>query len=123
MLDDVTHFLLDLSKDEKFSFVFKRSERKYFVGIVRTSGDIIRSSLMYSENVANCNEYLFDVTFYKDNREISYLNKEMQLYLETNVDDNETFKVPISDLNFHGEVINVRFAVRRSSVNVDLKKA
>ena len=122
VLNDVTHFVLDLAKDEKFSFVFESSERKYFVGKVRTDGDVVRCSVMYAENVANCNEYLFDVTFYKDDREVRYVNKKVQLYCETDVDDNETFNVSISDLNFHSEVINVRFALRMSPEYVDKRK-
>ena len=77
---------------------------------------------MCAENVANCNGYVFDVTFYRDDHKVRYVNKKVELYRETDVNDDGTFKIPISDLNFHGEVINVRFAARMSPENVDKRK-
>jgi len=47
------------------------------------------------------------------------VNKKIQLYRKTDVHDNGTFKVPISDLNFRSKIISVRFSIRRSAVNVD----
>ena len=123
VMTDFKDFPLDLTQDQKFSFVFKSLNRKYFFVKVRNDGGIIRCSVMCVENVANCNEYVFDVTFYTDDYSVRYEDKKVELYRETDVNDDGTFKVPISDLNFHGEVFNVRFVVKRSSENVDLKKA
>ena len=118
VLNDVTHFSLDLTKDDKYCFVFESFERKYLIVKVRIECNIIQCSVTFAENVANGNEYVFNVTFYKGDREVRYVNKQVQLYHET-VNDNETFKIPISDLNFHSKLINVRFALRKSAVNVD----
>lgn len=121
LCNDDTCFSLDLTKEEHISFVYESFEQEYFIGKVQTDGNIIQFSVMFVENVTNFDEHVFDVTFYKDDHELRYVNRKVLPYCQDDIYDSETLKISTCNTYFQNKKINVRFALKLSAIKPDVR--